>query len=366
MKSRLVTRLEEEARSSDDPISWARSICRAASHFARQGLTGEATAAIASVRNTFGNQMEPEVAAWLMLAEGIIHFAAGDHAAAKDRIRRADGLAVALAATRARATCAAWLAHIDFNLGLFDSMSSCLDRAFLEANSDDHQALGRASLVVADAYHYAGSFSLARPWYDAARQHATAEGDETMLSAVLHNVAAFRAVNVLLGHALGKCLPEEAHRVKMEATTAAGYDRAVGTRSFESLTDLLAGQLHLVDGDAQSALDRLSKVQSSALPPRLWPVLYADLGWCASALGQHDKALSHLKKALEVAQVEMAHDDAAYAWARLSDVHKARGDAEASREMAQRAAIEMERLRVDRMELLQRLNACEFAASKPR
>jgi tetratricopeptide (TPR) repeat protein len=358
MRSRLLTRLEEEARTSTDRVSWARSVCRAASHFARQGLTNEASIAIDSVRRTFGADLDPEVASWLMLAEGIVHFTAGDHLAALDRIRRAEGLAVALNTTSAKAACAAWLAHIEFNLSNFDSMIPLLGRALKEAAPADHQALGRASLVMADAYHYAGSFSQARPWYEAARLHATSEGDEAMLSAMLHNVAAFRAVNVLLADALGECLPEEAQRAKLEAASAASYDTAVGTRSFDSLTALLSGQLLIVDGRNEEAHKRLSAVSPKALPKRLWPVLHADLAWCANILGYEEQSKNHCREALSGIDVQMDDDDAAYAWSRLARLHLSFGDVATSDEMAERARTAMERLTELRGSLKQRLDAC--------
>jgi tetratricopeptide (TPR) repeat protein len=363
MKSRLLARLEEDARTSADRVSWARSVCRAASQFARQGLTTEASIAIDSVRRTFGVGLDPEVASWLMLAEGIMHFAAGDHRAALDRIRRAEGLAVALNTTPAKATCAAWLAHIEFNLSNFDSMIPLLCRALKEAAPGDHQALGRASLVMADAYHYAGSFSQARPWYDAARLHATSEGDEAMIGAMLHNVAAFRAVNVLLANALGECLPEEAQRAKMEATSAASYDTAVGTRSFDSLTALLSGQLLIVEGKNQEAQERLSSVDLAALPERLWPVLHADIAWCANILGDTERSKAHCREALTAMKTQMDDDDAAYAWSRLASLYGTFGDSVASDEMAKKARAAMERLRELRCSLKQRLDACAASLS---
>jgi hypothetical protein len=56
-------------------------------------------------------------------------------------------------------------------------------------------------LVIADAFHYAGRFDLAKPWYAAAREHALVEGDDAMISAMLHGVAALRANQVRLANA---------------------------------------------------------------------------------------------------------------------------------------------------------------------
>jgi tetratricopeptide (TPR) repeat protein len=358
MQSKLLAKLEEEARTSKDRVSWARSVCRAASQFARQGLTSEAAAAIESVRQAFGSELDAEVAAWLMLAEGVCHFTAGNQPAALDRIRRADGIAVAFNSSPARPTCAAWHAHIEFNLSNFDEMHRHLQRALEEADPSDHQALSRASLVMADAYHYSGHFSLARPWYDATRNHASAEGDEATISAMLYNVAAFRAANVLLADALGECIPDEAHRAKLEASSAANYDNAVGTRSFESLTVLLSGQLLLVDKREGEAFLRLRSIEPYSLPIRLRSVLLCDLALCAARLGRLDDARTYSQTALQQIGAKMDEDDAAYAWSRLSRVHVMLGESDAAAAMATSASNAMAQLRATRDSLKSRLDTC--------
>jgi tetratricopeptide (TPR) repeat protein len=297
-----------------------------------------------------------------MLAEGICHFAAGDQLAALDRIRRADGIAVAFDSSRARATCAAWFAHIQFNLSDFGAMQQHLERAMNEADPNDHQALSRASLVLADAYHYSGHFTLGRPWYDTTRFHATAEGDEATISAMLYNVAAFRAANVLLADALGACLPEEAHRAKMEASSAASYDAAIGTRSFESLTVLLSGQLLLVDRSEHDAFARLSSIEPSALPARLRAVLLSDLALCSVRLGRSGDARAYSQAALKEFGAELDDDDAAYAWSRLSAVHVMLGDSDAAAAMADKASLAMVQLRATQDSLKNRLDACAETA----
>ena len=203
MHSRLLRDLDAVITTTQDATLWARSMCRRASHLARQGQTDEAKLAIATVRSRFVDSLSPEIAAWLMLAEGILWFSIGEFAKFEDRLRRAHGIAIASKYEAARAACAAWLALSAFNDRRYEEMTSLLREAFDLAASDDHQTHARASLVLADAFHLAGRFDLARPWYECTRQHATSEGDESTLSAMLHNVAAFRASNVKFADALG-------------------------------------------------------------------------------------------------------------------------------------------------------------------
>lgn len=345
MDSRLTRDLQSSIRTSSDRLDWARSLCRLASHEARQGLEGESAAAIEHVRNSFGNGLEPEVAAWLMLAEGIAHFVRGDFDLARDRIRRAHGIAVAMKAPRAQPSCAAWLAHLEFNLSNFPAMAPLLQEALLLAEPDDHQALARASLVMADGLHFSGSFLNARPWYDEARLHALKEGDDATVSALLHNVAAFRAANVRLAHALGSESNDEAQRARLEATSALSYDAAVGTQSFKSLSALVRGQLLLVEEKFDEATQVLSGIPIRTLPKRLRCVLLTDIAWCARGHEQHGIALENARSAMLEIDDEVDADDLAYMSARLSQLFRSFGDEALASRLAGEAKAAIDRHR---------------------
>ncbi|MBI3367039.1 MAG: hypothetical protein HY021_00865, partial [Burkholderiales bacterium] len=147
MSSRLLAQLETQVRESTDPISWARALCRMASQFARQGQTSDAVEAITQVRAKFGHSLNAEVGSWLMLTEGILHFFKDESAEAYDRMRRAYGIASALGSPASLPTCAAWMAHIEFNQNRFAAAARYLAEAIRLAESDDHQARGRAALM---------------------------------------------------------------------------------------------------------------------------------------------------------------------------------------------------------------------------
>ena len=78
-----------------------------------------------------------------MLAEGVLHFFQWQTYEAYDRIRRAYGLAIALKTTSAIPSCAAWMAHIEFNEGAYDKMVAHLQESLSNAASDDYQARAR-------------------------------------------------------------------------------------------------------------------------------------------------------------------------------------------------------------------------------
>jgi len=281
---------------------------------------------IAAVRSRFAGSLGPEVAVWLMLAEGILWFGTGDFVQSSDRLKRAHGIASAADHAPARATCAAWLALSAMNERRYDEMVRFLGESFGLAAKDDHQALGRASLVLADAFHLAGRFDLARPWYEATRQHAIAEGDESMLSALLFNVASFRASNVKFADALGNHLGEEARRAELEATSAAAYDRAIGTKSFSQLLPHLVEQLLIVEGKYQEAFEQLARMDLSGLASWGHAAHYADFATCAWHLNQRALVEQYVPKALAALEGPIDPDDAAYVCCRLASVLSAAGD----------------------------------------
>lgn len=326
MYTKLLSDLDEQIRNSVDRVQWARIVCRKASYFARQGETVDALRAIERVRTEFAGSPEPEVACWLMLAEGILQFFQLKMAEAYDRFRGAYGLAKAFEVERALPSCAAWIAHIEFSESNFDSMVRFLEEALTSAPKDDYPALGRASLVLADAFHFAGQFPKARPWYEKARLAATAEEDRSMLSALFHNVATLRAANVRLADACGECNPSEFTRASMEAYSAYNYDVRIGTESFQVLIPLLQSQLLAVEGRFYEALVILRNIDEKELPARLHTMVEVDRAWCSIGLNLEKEGKAFAKSAADLITDQVEPDDTAYVLARLAQIEKIVGE----------------------------------------
>ena len=320
MDSRLLKTLNAQASETTDPVIWASAVCRAASHFARHGMTLEALNSIGVVRGQFATQLNHEVASWLMLAEGILHFFQSRPREAYDKIRHAYGLAVAMENASALPTCAAWMAHIEFNDCRYERMAMYVEESLLSAAKDDHQARARASLVLGNAFMLAGDFSYARPWYEKARLCAAVEGDETTLSAMLYNVAAFRASNVRLEDSFGMEAKKEAHRAGMETSSSYVYDHMIATRVFDFSTKMLRGLLFTIDKKYPEALEIFKTVEFSTLPLRMHSLVHVDIAWCASNLELSDQCTLHLKMAADGLAHISEDDDAAYVESRLSQI----------------------------------------------
>jgi len=355
MPSRLLGDLDRTIQTTSDRIVWARSMCRQASTFARQGETEDAVQTIDAVRTKFGNALEPEVAAWLMLTEGILRFFSGNDDLGIGRLRSAYALAEAIGHCVARPTCAAWMALYSLNTRRFDDMAKLLKESLQMADKDDHQARARASLVLADGFHFGGRFDLARPWYDVSRLHATREGDEATISAILHNVAAFRAANIKLADALGARLPDEARFASMEAMSATAYDRAIGTKSFAQFIPHVTAQLLVVEKRYVEAYAILSRIAVGGLPTRVHAVHYVDLATCAL----HESEGSHVDQMVRSAELAleapMDSDDIVYTCCRLASIYEALDNKEMATKSQARATREIVAFRSLQTELVTKL-----------
>jgi hypothetical protein len=261
-----------------------------------------------------------------MLTEGILSLYSGAADMGIARMRAAYAIAAAMEHCTARPTCAAWMALYCLNTRRFDEMSNLLVESLELADANDHQARARASLVLADGFHFGGRFDLGRPWYDRARHHASTEGDESAISAMLHNIAAFRASNLKLADALGAELVEAARHASMEAASAASYDHAIGTRSFDQFIPHITAQVHMLEKRYEEAYVVLSKINVAGLPTRVHAVHYADLATCALHLAK----LSQLDQLVQLAEnsltLQMDGDDIVYSNCRLAAIHAAMGN----------------------------------------
>ena len=356
MQSKLMDHLTQEARSTSDRTSWARAVCRQSSHYARQGYSREAVAAIAAVRTEFGTNLNPEVGAWLMLAEGILYFFSEDRVSALDRIMRAHSIAVAFGAARARPACASWLATMEYNLSQFESMVGHLVEVFEHAASDDHQSLARACLVVADSYHYAGDFSAARPWYDKTRSHAIAEGDEATLSAVLFNMASIRAANVRLADSFGMHMPEESKHASMQATSVLVYDRAIGARSFESVVPGVQAQVLTAEGKFAEAVAMFESSDLEKQPTRRRMLSMSDMAWCLVNIGRQTEARDQINLLLSTELSDQDSDDVACIHARICATAEALGLDDVAKTAKESAALALVAHRGYQRELLRMLD----------
>jgi tetratricopeptide (TPR) repeat protein len=333
MASRLLSQLAARIAAASNPVEAACLRAQRGIYLARQGKYDAAEAIVKAVRDEFGARPNAEVMAWVSLVEALIQFYSQPGPNAMDRLRRAHAVSRAMNHPVLVPLCAAWLAHFEFNANRMEPMLQYAVEALRLAQPEHHAALARVSLVIADAFHFAGRFDLAKGWYAAVREHALADGDDAMISAMLHNVAAFRANEVRLADAFGVAMPLEAKRAFMETESTRNYDVGIGTLSLALLIPLMRAQLLTTAGRFVEALQIFVDVlecDSAENLDRRKACFYADRAWCRLQLGQVDAALVDVEKACKLAGTPADADDLASTHARVSEVLKRTGRHERS------------------------------------
>jgi tetratricopeptide (TPR) repeat protein len=368
MPSRLLTQLAERIAATRDPVEAACLRAQRGVYLARQGKYGEAQGIVDAIRGQFGERPNAEVTAWISLVEAVSHFYSQPGPKALDRLRRAHALSRAINHPLLVPLCAAWLAHIEFNANRMEPMLQYAVEALRLAQPEHHAALARVSLVIADAFHYAGRFDLAKPWYAAVREHALAEGDDAMISAMLHNVAAFRANEVRLADAFGVPLPLEFRRALMGAESTKNYDIGIGTLSMALLIPLMKAQLLVTDGRFGEALEVFNDVLERDSPENLErrkSCFYADRAWCHFHLNQVESALADVERACELVVSPADADDVASTHARVAEILDQLGQHERSVAHKELSTDFRRQHQAAQAELLVRLQSALSGPAKP-
>jgi tetratricopeptide (TPR) repeat protein len=358
MGSRLLARLQARIAEARDPVRSACLRAQRAVHLARQGSHDEAQAEVRALRAAFAERPNAEVTAWISLAEAVDSFYRHPGPQALDRLKRAQALARAIGHAELQPLCAAWLAHLEFNANRMESMVQHAAEALRLARPEHHAALARVSLVEADAYHFAGRFDLAKPWYAAVREHALADGDDAMISAMLHNVAALRVNRVYLADAFGEDFSTELRRAQIEAESVEAYDFGIGTLSLQSFVPLIRAQLLSVQrrfSDVLLILDSLLDGKGEDLLARREAQFLAERAWCHANLGIKDRALIDLERAQQCLAASSDADDTAAAYSRVASVSELLGNASGSADARVRAIEALQRHRGDQEALLRLL-----------
>jgi len=355
--SKLLARLDAALAATRDPIRSACLRAERAGYRARQGHFDEARRELDGLRLPFAMHPHPEVSIWLCLLEGwIAYYENLDHSAL-DRMKRARALSAAAHLDNLHAISAAWLAHLHYAYNEFDQAARMVEEALGLAGADGHAAQARASLVVAEACHFAGRFDLAQPWYVEARTHARADDDVQTLSAVNYNLAALQASHGMKAAVFGGADADALIRHASASVESAGnFDEWIGTLSLGSLLPLLRASIASSRGDFERALTLYGEDFHSTAEQgqtRVLPALFADRAWCRSRTGDFAGARSDLAQAERRLDPSIDNDDRALAHGRLAQVLTVLGESAASQAHARRAQEALSEHRRDQARVLE-------------
>ena len=328
---RLLLRLEAEIASARSQLDADCKRAERAAYLARVGRIENAESEVAELEQRYRSSPNAHISSWLHLVLGLIgHFSKMDPAA-RDRVLRAHALSTAANLTQLRALSAAWLAHMDYLQVNVSSMIARVSESLRLAADTDHSTRSRASLVVAQAYHLAGSLDIALLWYARVRNHASAEGDEATLSALMHNMAWLRAQQLRVsGWMRSESACDDGHAL-LGAQSAASFDTMIGLTSLRGLIPVLRAQIHVARGQYGDALALYEANLNQAVRDgmrRLQADLTADQAWCRVNLGQTRQAKEDAMTAEALIDTDGQFDDRAMAHGRLAQVFAALGEAD--------------------------------------
>jgi hypothetical protein len=331
--SRALAQLDSAMAAERDPVRLACFRAERAGLWARHGHVEQARAELADLHAHQQRHGSPALGAWLCLVQGLIdHFSDLDPAA-RNHMMRAHALSSAARLRPLIALSAAWLAHMDYVQHDLAAMGRHVAEALQEAAADDHAARARASIVVAQAYHYGGRLDLAQPWYQRTREHATALGDQATLSALMHNRAWLSGNQARMASifepAASRADSDRVRHALLSAESTGYFDARLGTASLGSLVPMLRAQLLLVQGEHAQALALYEEHYSAAMQEgleRMKAVIVADMAWCKLRLGRTVEGLADARAALASVDRGCDIDDLAVAQGRLAQLYAALGD----------------------------------------
>lgn len=321
MLARLNEPLELEARG----VLLADLAC----YYARIGSFDEAERIRINLRAEFAKGQSAPVSIMIMVLESMLLYFRELNPLARDRMLRAELLSKSFGLSRLVALTSAWLAHIDFNQGRYDSMAAAIELAFESISADDGSAACRLALVLGDAFLFCGESLTARRWYDAAHRSAVSLGDQAAVGALTYNRAALHVSGLRLMLLSGSIDPKELVLARNELHTAINYQSVAQLRSLDHLLRSSSVGVAILEGRFGDALAILTdEFLDLEVPPTssAKTLLRADLVMCLACTGRTDEARYRLNGVLQMPLDDLDADDRALAYESLARAAKAISD----------------------------------------
>lgn len=329
MNSPLVQRLIGEIETSTDASLRACRMAEVACYWARVGEFDEAQRIRKELRQEYGDGRSLQVSVLIMVLEALLLFFQDLDPAARDRLARANLLSVASRDGRLTALTAAWLAHIDFNLNRFESMSASLAAALTALEGDDGTVECRASLVLGDAHLFCGDRACSQRWYERARIAAVRLGDQAAVAAITYNRAALTVARLRFSGIEVAATPLEIAGARAEVKSAINYQAVARIRSLDHLLQSAHIGALMLEGGFKDAAELIPALLASKSVPKESGeamLLKADLALSLAELGEAEQA----KLALDSVGLEpvekLSADDGALIYASMSKAALRLGD----------------------------------------
>ncbi len=354
MASPLELRLSAQVDASSDPDVRASLLAEMACYLARVGEFGEADRLRKQLRDVYGDGRCISVSIQLMALDALLLYFRELSPGARDRMARANLIAVGSGNPRWISLTSAWLAHIDFNLNRFDLMANEIAATLNSIGGDDGSAECRVSLVLGDAFLFCGQIGPSQRWYERARLTANKVGDQAAISALTYNRAALRVASARLSAINAPANSEEVARVWAEVRSASNYHVVAKAKSLDHLLGSARVGVFVLQQNYQLALEEIDGVLATGAVPKgsgEHLLLLADRALGLAAVGDRDEAVGQIAALSNSELDELFPDDAALvSWSLFKANSIVENDAGATRFLGlARAKLEQHQSSVDNL-----------------
>lgn len=291
--SQLLERLRRELSNESNPVKRGQLIAQIAAALARLGRFEEAKQCVADVRSQFGGGQSGAVTIWTMLSEGIIFHYEALSPAAIDRLKGAQALAIAMRYAEGIAATAAWKAHIEFELSMFDDMATSLDLALDNVVDTDLDVKTRLAMILSNAYMVCGDRDTAQDWFLRGREMAVKNGDKASIEALLYNRTVFGLSYLRVRRALGQPVVIDLPMLRGEIDSAKSLQSLSTVNALTNHIFLWSARLMIVAEQFEAAISELESVRSLApfaTHNFSQSLIDLEIAYCHMRLGQSDLA----------------------------------------------------------------------------
>lgn len=311
--SPYAKRLRQAIAAEERPSETAFLQAELAAYLGRVGQFDEADRLLADLRSRYGDGHSGRVSIMIMCAEAQVVYFRDLGERARDRMARAQLLAVALRDPQLSALSSAWLAHICFNTHRHGEMARAMRTCIATTTSEDHPSACRMALTLGDAFLVAGDEVTSSRWYGKAHNHATVLGDHSAVAALVYNRTALGVFQARVRQASDADVSTE-HLASLDAQlrSAANYQHLADLRSLQILLDNAGVSLDVLNGryaEAQARIEVLLATKQRIAPLDQSAVLRADHVLCLANCGGLIRARAELDEMLNSSVINDATVD---------------------------------------------------------
>jgi len=261
--SQLLERLDRELRLVTDEVRRVELLAKKSCYLSRVGTFVESREIIQYLRREHGDWRSAQIAAWIMLAEGLLHQYEKLSPLALDRIKRSQALGLTTNDRAIVALASAWKAHLEFETSNFSVMIESLQTALYNARIDDHDANARAAMVICDSFLICGDGKAAQDWFLCSRDHALKDGDDSSIEALLYNRAAFSMARLRAANCLEAVDQEQLELVRLGISSDTNLQKLIGIGAFTNFIYLCDARLLILEMKFEQAIEALEAVRNS-------------------------------------------------------------------------------------------------------